>query len=108
MLSLAMVILTFQRVRSLASTPPSTPFLRLSLILSFNTPMGVVKGAVTGKGVPSPSIKHQKVGSDIILFVGVSREGESKGYNIVWSPLWQLVPDQQISTDINWLLHKKM
>jgi hypothetical protein len=78
-LSLAMVILTFQSVRSAASTLLSTPFLRSSLIMSFNTPMNVVDGAMTGKRVLSPSTKHQKFVSvilDVVLGGVVERVRE--------------------------------
>lgn len=73
MLSLAMVVPTFQRVRSLAR--PACEVDSMSSLMSFfNTKIGVVKGQMIENNLESPSTRQQKIDSDIILFVGERRE----------------------------------
>jgi hypothetical protein len=70
------VILTFQRVRSLASTLLSTLFLRSSLIDFFKSAISLSIGIVTLNVVLSPSMRHQKVYVDIL---GGSEKLEKRG-----------------------------
>jgi hypothetical protein len=57
-LSLAMIILTFQRVRSLASTLLSTPFLHSSQISVFKLNMFLSPVVLTWNIEESPSMRH--------------------------------------------------
>jgi hypothetical protein len=107
-----MVILTPQRVRSLASTFLSTPFLPSSLMRYFRSITSISPFGLTLNGEDSPSIRHTKVGGALSTIEDwqcrgnvVEREGKRKKEKGRLIAVWQFnstaISDQQISTNIN-------